>query len=169
LALSYTPIIASHAKEYVDELLHSEQGTKVSLEFDVVDGLKLYPFITVAHILFGRLSKEQQEKLVELVPGREELFRLGIKGGINRTVLAPLLRTKAFHMLKAYQEAWRAFVVHAYEQSRAQGQGALVEELWDTVQANNGLTEQEVYYRRISRVVSFRFANQDLNLVLTDT
>lgn len=146
LAQSYTPVAINHARDYVDRLLLQSKPNNVDtvIEFDVVDGLKLYPFITVAEILFGRLSEKQEKTLIGLVPEREELFRLGIKGGINRTRLAPLLQTKAYRMLCQYQASWRAFVVDAYESSRALDKNAMVEELWGKVVHGNGISEQEV-------------------------
>ncbi|CEJ82321.1 hypothetical protein VHEMI02392 [[Torrubiella] hemipterigena] len=159
LAQSYTPVAINHAREYVDRLLQSQpNNVDTVIQFDVVDGLKLYPFITVAEILFGLLSEKQEKTLIGLVPEREELFRLGIKGGINRTRLAPLLQTKAYRMLCKYQASWRAFVVDAYESSRALDKNAMVEELWGKVVNDNGMSEQEC----LQTLDEVLFANLDV-------
>lgn len=145
MASSYLGLFASHASEYAKSLPEANnQAGADTLQLNVVESLKLFPFLVVAAMLFGPLSDEQKKNLIKLVPVREDLFRRAVKGGINRTRLSLWLNTKSSQMLTQYKKDWRNFVVDAYHQSKKHGKNGKVEQLWEDALSGDYMTEEVV-------------------------
>jgi hypothetical protein len=148
-AARYTADLVTLAREYLQTTLSasSEQSleTKGIIQVEPAKTLQFYPFLSVAQILFGRLSPMQRSQLTTLAPLREELFKEVIRGGINRLSIAPWFRSRGVRILNEFQTQWEQFVEDAYHTAvkRNQSPRPLVIGLWESYQAGT-ITKREV-------------------------
>ncbi|GFF54272.1 cytochrome P450 CYP12A2 [Aspergillus udagawae] len=140
-ATRYTADLVTLAREYLQTTLaaSSDQSleTKGIIQVEPAKTLQFYPFLSVAQILFGRLSPMQRSQLTTLAPLREELFKEVIRGGINRLSIAPWFRSRGVRILNEFQTQWEQFVEDAYHAAvkRNQSPRPLVIGLWESYQA----------------------------------
>ncbi|EDP49542.1 hypothetical protein KXV97_003798 [Aspergillus fumigatus] len=140
-AARYTGDLVFLAREYLQNTLlaSSEQSleNKGIIHVEPAKTLQFYPFLSVAQILFGRLSPMQRTQLTTLAPLREELFKEVIRGGINRLSIAPWFKSRGVRLLNEFQTQWEQFVEDAYHAAvkRNQSPRPLVIGLWEAYQA----------------------------------
>ncbi|OQE22156.1 hypothetical protein PENFLA_c013G08698 [Penicillium flavigenum] len=117
-ATRYTARFVTQAQEYIRDDLQAGSVclTKIpgAISFEPARALQLFPFFTMAEIIFGPLSTSQRKVLVSLAPLREELFKEVIRGGVNRLSIAPYLPWSGVGLLKIFQKQWQSFVEDAY-------------------------------------------------------
>ena len=114
-SVEYIPRIEQQTKRYFEDLcLHGrlDQGL-----LNPIDDLKLLPFWITAKIMYGELPPEAEEKLQNLIPIRESLFRLMITGKLTRFKLYKYLPTKANRELSEFKRGWSDFNSKAYQHS----------------------------------------------------
>ncbi|KAK4868491.1 hypothetical protein LT330_007213 [Penicillium expansum] len=147
-ATRYTARFVAQAREYIQNDLKAGSVclSKVpgAISFEPARALQLFPFFTMAEVLFGPLSPSQRKVLVGLAPLREELFKEVIRGGVNRLSIAPYLPWSGVRLLKTFQKQWQSFVEDAYTHA-LQDKGALcspVISLWEAWKAGK-ITERE--------------------------
>jgi hypothetical protein len=107
--------------------------TKETINIDPAVDLKYCPFFMVAGIFFGPLTLQQRDRLHDIGPAREELFKETFKGGINRFVITKYLPGSALSRLRGFQNRWEIFVRDASRQALIQGSGSIVP-LWKAVE-----------------------------------
>lgn len=73
------------------------------------ESLQRYPFFEVASIFYGKMSKDEQERLWELGRRYSEVFASVVMGGIHRLKLTKYLNTTTWKRTLQYQEAWQQF------------------------------------------------------------
>lgn len=96
-SVEYIPRIEQQTKRYFNDLyVHGrlDQGL-----LNPIDDLKLLPFWITAEIIYGELPPEAEQKLQNLIPIRESLFRLMITGKLTRFKLYKC-RSKVFGSLQ---------------------------------------------------------------------
>lgn len=137
-ALKYAKDITLQAQEFLRNLgIGSSKGINPAVD------LQFFPFLVVANILFGRLSAEQREKLLELAPLREELFKEVIKGGVNRLWIAQYTPGSGVGLLRRFQEIWETFVAEAYQRALVHAPNAPIVVLWQGM-LEGAISKQEV-------------------------
>lgn len=137
-SMTYAPSILRQANEYLNGLSIGAKRT-----VDPAADLQYYPFLVVAEILFGRLSPEQRQQLLDLGPLREDLFREVIRGGVNRWSIARYVPWSGIRTLGTFQQKWHAFVSNAYCEALEEAPEAPVVTLWQAMQ-DGKVTEREV-------------------------
>jgi hypothetical protein len=55
-----------------------------------VQNFKHYPFLIIAETIYGKLPADLEQRLVRLIPVRENVFRRVIQGGITRFRISQL-------------------------------------------------------------------------------
>ncbi|UKZ72378.1 hypothetical protein TrVFT333_000007 [Trichoderma virens FT-333] len=136
--------------EHPFSLPQAKSGSSATFEIQATQALKMFPFFLVASILFGKLSAAQKETLTKLAPLREELWREGIHGGQNRTLLAKYFRTRGARLLEEFKTRWRDFIENAYEESIAKGKNGHIEQLLKEARDGKNLTVEEVSHQPLS-------------------
>ncbi|EZF30492.1 Cytochrome P450 oxidoreductase [Trichophyton interdigitale] len=76
---------------------------------NATESLQRYPFFEVASIFYGKMSKDEQERLWELGRRYSEVFASVVMGGIHRLKLTKYLNTTTWKRTQQYQEAWQQF------------------------------------------------------------
>ncbi|KAK1843701.1 cytochrome p450 oxidoreductase [Colletotrichum chrysophilum] len=142
-AKSYVSLMTSSAREFIQDLESKAGNTPDTFQIQVTESLKTYPFFVVASILFGELSETQKATLLNLAPLRERLWQEGIKGGLNRTVLAKVFRTRGSRMPAEFKRRWRAFIKNAYEESITHKKNGAIEKLLTHAKHGEYLTIEE--------------------------
>jgi cytochrome P450 len=104
-----------------------------SITIDPAVDLKYCPFFMVAGIFFGPLTPQQRDRLHDIGPAREELFKEAFQGGINRFVITKYLPGSALSRLRRFQNEWEVFVRDASRRALTQGSGAIIP-LWKAVE-----------------------------------
>lgn len=142
-ANGYTQVLISQARCYLQELKLCQDDT-----IDPANDLKRAPFLMVATVLFGPLSKAQSRELLELAPLREDLFKVCFKGGVNRIRLGRYLPWSASSQLRKFQMRWTTFVDQTYQQAKQQGFEAPITHVWESAQEGN------ISYKEVGEHVS---------------
>jgi hypothetical protein len=116
-----------------------------SITIDPAVDLKYCPFLMVAGIFFGPLAPQQRDRLYNIGPAREELFKDALQGGINRFVITKYLPGSALSRLRGFQNEWEVFVRDASERALTQGSGAIIP-LWKAVKEKQlSMPEVRIY------------------------
>ncbi|CAM1502582.1 Fc.00g073580.m01.CDS01 [Cosmosporella sp. VM-42] len=149
-AKSYVSRMSSSARNFVQNLESQAGDSSTTHEIQATQSLKTYPFFLVASILFGELSGAQREALLNLAPLREELWKEGIHGGQNRTLLAKYFGTRGYRLLAEFKTRWREFIENAYEESIAHGKNGAIEKLLKQAKEGKYLTVEEVGHQSLS-------------------
>lgn len=137
---AYVADVREQVKAY---LHHLEAGKNFSRGMlDPALDMKMLPFFVVAQLFYGPLSAEMVERLRELAPLREELFRHVIRGGLSRFRFSRILPTRANHLLATFKKQWATFNTSAYERAVALGLDVPIISMFKAVQSSQVSMEQ---------------------------
>ncbi|EFE40549.1 hypothetical protein TRV_04715, partial [Trichophyton verrucosum HKI 0517] len=150
------------AAEYVADIHKFAFPGKQGIDGDefiinATESLQRYPFFEVASIFYGKMSKDEQERLWELGRRYSEVFASVVMGGIHRLKLTKYLNTATWKKTRQYQEAWHQFNNDMYKSREIKDPSCAIVTLMDA--ANKGeLTQAEVY----DTIAESTFANLDI-------
>lgn len=137
-ALLYASDICQQAAEFVKDLDVTNEA-----DIDPARDLQYFPFMVVAKILFGPLTQQQRDELLNLAPLREELFREVIRGGINRLWISQYVPWSGRRVLKEFRTQWTAFVTRAYKRALVEAPDSPIITLWRGVESGE-VSERQV-------------------------
>lgn len=147
--LGFLPTIHQQTQQFLSQLFERRLATdeKGAVTIHATEDVKMLPFNLVATLLYGEtLSDGLIQKLYDIVPLRERLFRHVIAGGISRFWWSSFLPTETNRLLKQFQKDWLAFNELAYAKARNSGRSVPIVTLWDKVSSG------EVDRTQVSRV-----------------
>lgn len=170
----HTPNILSNARSYLTSL--DQKRTASAIKHEVsgreskiitlhpVDDLKIYPFLTVAQILYGDLTPSLEQRLLALVPIREQVFRHIIQGGITRFRASQFLPLQVNRSMATFKAEW------AHWNDDAHAAAVIHKKIPDTIQpailpmydaVANGTTSREHVLQTLDEML---FANLDVSI-----
>ncbi|KAF2756234.1 cytochrome p450 monooxygenase GliC [Pseudovirgaria hyperparasitica] len=82
-----------------------------------VEDLKLLPFLAVAKVLFGDFGDDLKARLLAIIPGREQLMKYVVKGGMPRFWISQFLPLQANRELKEFKSKWASWTDEAYSRA----------------------------------------------------
>jgi cytochrome P450 len=104
----HVPLVLTHARTHMAEWMRQHEtkdNSEVLLLHPVVD-LKRYPFLMVAEVVYGKLSIDLRQKLLDIIPNRLEVFNHVIQGGVTRFKMSELLPLDAYRKMNTFKEDW---------------------------------------------------------------
>ncbi|KAJ4288097.1 hypothetical protein N0V90_012114 [Kalmusia sp. IMI 367209] len=105
----YVSEIQEFTKSFMERLSSEKPSLRDERRLHPVRDLKLLPFLFVAKVLYGELSKEAQDELLEIIPQREKVFMNVVSGGITRFWFAQFLPFPAYRALYEFKARWAAW------------------------------------------------------------
>lgn len=111
--------IYRRAIDYLDGC--EQTGRLCNHLLDPVEDLKMLPFLTVADVIYGKLSPAMEQELRQMAPIHERLFKHVIRGGLSRFWVSKYLPTEANRLLSDFENKWVAFNHSAYQRAFALG------------------------------------------------
>jgi cytochrome P450 len=112
---SHVALIEERVARYLGHC--EENGRLRDGLIDPVEDLKMLPFLTVADVIYGKLSLGMEQTLRDLAPVHEKLFRHVIQGGLSRFGFSRFLPIEAQRTLRKFDAKWRAFNHAAYQRA----------------------------------------------------
>lgn len=156
-AICYIAHIEKRTQEHFENLgVYSQLSQGL---IDPVNDLKLLPFRIVADIIYGELPPGLQTILEALIPTRESLFKIIIRGGLSRFRISRILPTKTNKELSIFKQAWASFNERAYKQAVESGSGAPIVHMYEEITKGNITREQ--LYQTLDEML---FANLDVTI-----
>ncbi|KAF4948218.1 hypothetical protein FGADI_9810 [Fusarium gaditjirri] len=126
---------------------------------DPAADLKMLPFWIIADVLYGRLSREMENTLVELAPLREAIFCKVMEGGLSRFKWSRFFPTEANKSLKSFKDRWIRFNQDALDRAIHAGSRSPIVDLYNAV--TSGTMTQEHLLHTLDETL---FANLDVTL-----
>jgi hypothetical protein len=156
--------ISRAAREYVEalpSLAERPSGDKETKQdynafhLPVQNGFMKFPYFRSASVIYGPMSKEEEEELWSLTEERNTLNIYMFIGGPYRfRSAANMFDTKAVQRLRDFKRKWRDYNVRAYEFRRTRGDKPPLVYYFDEIEAGN-LTLDEVRLPTRAAVVQY--------------
>ncbi|KAF2790191.1 cytochrome P450 [Melanomma pulvis-pyrius CBS 109.77] len=105
-ATSYVGAVEEHSKEHIASLAALKSDTSTSWKLEPHGDLRIYPFLALADILYGRLTPDLKERLLAIVPGRDSVFRAMVQGGWTRFPISRFFPFKDIRDLRTFKRDW---------------------------------------------------------------
>jgi hypothetical protein len=112
-----------------------ERSDKKTFTLHAVSAFMKFPFYLTAHILYGELTKEEEQELWELAEKHMALLPFMVIGGPYRFKAGKWIDPGAYRKLREYTEGWRDCNERMVKRRRAQGIDVPVVSYWDEYQA----------------------------------
>ena len=105
-ASSYVDAVEGHSKEHIASLAMLKSDNTPSWKLEPHGDLRIYPFLALADILYGRLTPDLKERLLAIVPGRDSVFRAMVQGGWTRFSISRFFPFKDIRDLRTFKRDW---------------------------------------------------------------
>ncbi|KAF2269476.1 cytochrome P450 [Lojkania enalia] len=103
---AYVRLVEDHAKQHVATLFDTKSTSSQRWQLQPYGDLRIYPFLALADVLYGRLTPELKARLLAIIPGRDRVFGAMIRGGLSRFWISKYLPIKALRELRIFKSAW---------------------------------------------------------------
>ncbi|RJE25395.1 Cytochrome P450 [Aspergillus sclerotialis] len=154
---SYVSMINARTKRHFRELV--DEGKLRDGTIHPAEDMKLLAFWIIAEIIYGPLDADMENRLLALIPLRENLFKYVIAGGLPRFSWSKYLPLQANRELRNFRAKWHEFNKYARARAEREGSGALIIHLFDAV-ARGEITSEQMYHT----VDEALYANLDVTL-----
>ncbi|KAH8702189.1 cytochrome P450 monooxygenase GliC2 [Talaromyces proteolyticus] len=134
-----------------------EKNDEKGFIINATQAVQRYPFFEVAQMFYGKMTKDEKEKLWELGKLYSQVFGSIVFGGIHRTKWTKYINTKAYQSAKEYQKQFRHFNMDMYNSRKVDAPTTPIVTLIDAAKRGE-LTEKEV----TDTIAESSFANLDI-------
>jgi cytochrome P450 len=156
----YVREIEEFTKAYMAQLRSRNDAFRDNGSLHPVRDLRLLPFLFVASIIYGKLSENLQNELVDMVPDREALFKSVIRGGITRFWFAQFLPLPAIRSLHSFKTRWASWNDRVQQTARCQvSDMPPIVGMYDSV-ARGAMTREQL----LQTLDEMLFANLDVTM-----
>lgn len=103
----YVRLCEDAAAQHIESIFGNKPGASTTnAQIHPYGDLRIYPFIALADILYGGLTPELKEQLLEIIPNRDSVFRAMIQGGLTRFPISRFLPLKPLRELYQFKTEW---------------------------------------------------------------
>jgi len=156
---AYVNEVQVFVKQFLAKLSTENATLREHGRLHPVKDLKLLPFLFIARIIYGDLSKEAQEELLDIIPQREDLFKNVVSGGITRFWFAQFLPFPAYRALRQFKARWAAWNDRAHANALTSGTSSPIVAMYDAIA--KGTTTREQLLQTLDEML---FANLDVTM-----
>ncbi|KAH7070903.1 cytochrome P450 [Paraphoma chrysanthemicola] len=117
---TYVQTVIDHATEHIQSL-HGDKPEQWNLRPH--SDLRIYPFLALADIIYGKLTPKLKTDLLQIVPGRDSVFAHMMMGGVTRYRWATLLPLKPNREMRTFKRVWSRWNDDAYVEALRQVKG----------------------------------------------
>ena len=157
----YAADVQDFTSAYMRRLGENNDAFSQQGKLHPVRDLKFLPFLFVAKVVYGPLNERLENELLDLVPPREDLFRIIIGGGITRFAFSRLLPLPAIGALHDFKDRWTRWNDRAHTHA-LQGPGASTAPIIAMYRAvEDGKSTREQLLQTLDEML---FANMDVTM-----
>lgn len=156
---TYVQLVLGHAKQHVASLCKTNPDR---WQLRPYADLRIYPFLTLADVLYGELTPNLRARLLDIIPGRDLVFTHIIYGGMTRYSWARFFPIKANRQMQTFKAAWGRWNDDAHNEalkSLDKGDSAPILHMYESVA--NGTTSREALLQTLDEML---FANLDVTI-----
>ncbi|KAJ5048738.1 hypothetical protein NUH16_007247 [Penicillium rubens] len=111
---TYVPFVQSRISRHFSELYPEDEGGR-TLRIKPAEDLKLLPFWVISDLLYGNLSPEMTEELLQITDLRTDVFRYAFKGGLSLFSISKIFYPDIRNKLHVFHTRWANFNRKAYQ------------------------------------------------------
>ena len=134
ISTTYLPYVEHRVQEHLSLFQQTNELAQGQYLLRTSEDLKLLAFLTIADVLYGPLSSQLDQQLRNLIPLRERLWQMAIKGGFSRFSISQYFPSETNRMLREFQRKWRGFNHDALERAKRDYPDSPIVSLFDAME-----------------------------------
>ena len=156
---AHVQTVLDHAKRHITALCETKPG-KWQLRPDA--DLRVFPFLALADLLYGKLTPKLKAQLLGIIPGRDSVFAHMMMGGVTRYKWAMFLPLKPNREMRDFKQAWGQWNDDAHAEAVREannGEAAPIVQMYASVTEGN--ISREALLQTMDEML---FANLDVSI-----
>ncbi|KAF2824189.1 cytochrome P450 [Ophiobolus disseminans] len=138
---TYVQTVLDHAKQHIASLCETKPK---KWQLQPYADLRIYPFLALADLLYGKLSPPLKTQLLEIIPGRDSVFAHMMMGGVTRYKWAKYLPINANREMDDFKKSWGQWNDNAHAEAvkkAEKGEPVPIVQMYASIAEGNGSRE----------------------------
>lgn len=122
----------TRAQEFVRGISQYHIGNQKDFKINATAAFKKFPLFHTADVVYGSLTKKEQERFWSIGQSRLALLRYVVAGGLFRFEACKWLANGALKELAVFTERWTEFNLDVYKSRKNSNSAAPIVSLWES-------------------------------------